>query len=245
MKQFRLLLMTAFAAILLFTVSCNDEGETATDEASGDTTAAATPATTTPEPAINTTPTTFMIVRHKVKDYASWKPSYDSHDSLRVANGIHSFVIGRGVEDPNMVLVAVKADDVEKAKSFSKSADLKKAMEKSGVVGAPNVSLINSVALRTNSTSDLRVISTFTVKDWDAWKTRFEAGKQYRLDNGLEDRAYGHDVDDNHKVTYVASILDSAKAVAYYKSPELKQRLDSSGVTGTPNRFWYRVAQAY
>ena len=42
MKQFRLLLMTAFAAILLFIVSCNDEAETTTDEATGDTTVATT-----------------------------------------------------------------------------------------------------------------------------------------------------------------------------------------------------------
>ena len=244
MKQFRLLLMIAFAAILLFIVSCNDEAETTTDEATGDTTVATTaPAAT--ETAMNTTPTTFMIVRHKVKDYATFKPSYDSHDSFRLANGIHNFLIGRGVDDPNTVLVAVRADDVEKAKAFSKNPELKKAMEEAGVVGAPNIMLINSVALRTNSSSDLRVISTFTVKDWDAWKTRFEAGKQFRLDNGVEDRAYGHDVDNKNKVIVVGAILDSAKVRAYHNSPELKKRLDSSGVIGTPNRFWYRVTQQY
>ena len=49
-----------------------------------------------------------MIVTHKVADYEKFKVAYDEHDSLRRANGISSYVIGRGVEDANMVLVAVK-----------------------------------------------------------------------------------------------------------------------------------------
>lgn len=243
MKQFRNLLMTLSAVIMLFTISCgDDEDKPATDEASGDTTVTVAPV---PEPVAATESANIMIVRHKVKDYAKWKPSYDAHDSLRVANGMHTYVIGRGVEDSNMVLVALKVDDIEKAKTFGKSPDLKKAMDKGGVTGTPFMILANVPTLRTKASSDLRVMSTFTVKDWNNWKTRFEANTQYRIDNGLEDRGYGHDVNDDHKVVYVASVLDSAKTRAYHKSAGLKERLDSSGVVGAPNRFWYRVVQAY
>lgn len=243
MKQFKSLLMASFAAMLLFSTSCNDEqDDPATNEATGDTTAA----TTTPavEPAAQA-PQAMMLVRHKVKDYAKWKASYDSHDSMRLAHGMHSFVIGRGVEDPNMILVAVRADDVEKAKAFGKSADLKKAMENGGVVGTPKVFLANILSLRTNASSDLRSISFFKVKDWETWKSHFEGNKQSRLEYGLEDRGYGHEVDDNHNGVYVASILDSAKARDYQGSALMKQRLDSSGIVGKPERFWYRVAQTY
>lgn len=37
-----------------------------------------------------------MIVIRKVSDFAKWKISYDEHDSLRLVNGIHSYVIVRG-----------------------------------------------------------------------------------------------------------------------------------------------------
>jgi hypothetical protein len=243
MKQFRLLFMALLALTSLVLYSCGEgEDKTATDEASGDTTAATTVA---PEPAVAAAPGTFIIVKHKVKDYSKWKPAYDDHDSFRLANGVHSFLIGRGVQDANMIMVATKADDLEKAKAFGKSEDLKKAMEKSGVTGKPNIGIYTVPFLRTAASSDLRVMSTFKVKDWDAWKTAFEAGKQLRLDNGLEDRGYGHDVDDNHNVMVVVSVLDSAKAVAYYKSDTLKERLQASGVTTKPDRFWYRVAQTY
>ena len=243
MKQFKRLLMTSFAALLLFTISCNDApDEPAADETTGDTTVAET--TPAAEPAA-AAPQTIMIARHKVKDYAKWKASYEAHDSLRLANGMHSFVIGRGVEDPNMLLVAVKADDVEKAKAFGKSDHLKKAMEAGGVVGTPKIFLATVPILNTSAKSDLRSISFITVKDWDKWKSHFEANKQERLESGLEDRGYGHDVDDNHKVVVVFSVLDSAKGRAFQKGPAMQKRLDSSGVVGAPDRFWYRVVQTY
>ena len=75
---------------------------------------------------IITTPENMMIVTHKVSDFEKWKASYDEHDSMRLVHGIHSYVIGRGVEDANMVFVAVKADDMAKAKAFAKDPSLKK-----------------------------------------------------------------------------------------------------------------------
>lgn len=242
MKHLRSL--TLLFAVILFAFACNDDADKAAD--TSDTTAAATvdtTATTPAEPA--TTSANMLIVRHKVKDYTKWKTSYDAHDSLRQANGIHSFVIGRGVSDTNMLLVATRVDDVAKAKEFSKSAHLKEAMQKGGVVGTPKMILTAVPVLRTSSSSDLRVISFLTVKDWDTWKTNFESGKQFRLENGLEDRGYGHDVDDNKKVIVVGSVLDSAKVRAYHQSDSLKKRMERSGVVGTPDRFWYRVVQTY
>ena len=88
--------------------------------ASKDTTAA------TPVSTIVTEPQGMTVIRHKVADFAKWKAVYDSHDSARLANGIHSYVIGRNLEDSNMVLVALKVDDMEKAKHLPKIPDLKK-----------------------------------------------------------------------------------------------------------------------
>ena len=107
--------MPLLAIMSLCITSCGDD-DAATETESGDTTAATTP---TPDTvATAATPSHMMIVRHRVKDFARFKSSYDSHDSLRKAHGLHSFLVGRGVEDPNMVLVAVRVDDVEKAKAF-------------------------------------------------------------------------------------------------------------------------------
>jgi len=55
-------------------------------------------------------------------------------------------------------------------------------------------------------------------------KKNFEANKQERLDNGIVDRAYGHDADDNKKVSLVTAVTDTAKAFAFYKSDVLKKK---------------------
>ena len=244
MKQLTFLSALAIAFVFLFS-SCGGDEETTTNTTT-DSTTTVDSATTSAASNVTTTPETILIVRHKVADFAKWKASYEGHDSMKLANGIHNYVIGRGVEDSNMVLVATKADDVAKAKAFIKDPSLKAAMQKGGVTGAPNISLTTVVYQDMSpGMSDLRSMTFFTVKDWDAWKTSFESNRQLRADNGLTDRAYGHDVDDNKKVILVVAINDTAKANAFWKSDLIKQKRAESGVVGDVKRFVYRVVQKY
>ena len=234
-----------FYSMVFLLVSCSgggNEKKTNTDSTATDTsTAVVAPKITT-----ITTPQNMMVVTHKVSNYAKWKASYDAHDSARLANGIHSYVIGRGLKDSNMILVALKVEDTTKAKAFAKDPGLKKAMQKGGVMGMPTLTLTTMVFQDTATIStDLRSRTTFTVKDWAVWQKAFEEGKQERLDNGLTVRAYGHNSDNDKKVVLVTALMDTAKAFAYYKSDMLKKRRAASGVTGEPERFLYRVVQLY
>ena len=244
MKQLKILSALGISFVLLFS-SCGGNDEK-TEATTTDTTAAASKTDSATTSDVTTTPQTVLIVWHKVADFAKWKTSYDAHDSVRLAYGIHNYVIGRSVDDSNMVLVATKADDVAKAKAFGKDPSLKAAMQKGGVVGAPSIS-INTVVYQdmSKNMSDLRSMTTFTVKDWDAWKKSFESRRQMRMDNGLTDRAYGYDPDDNHKVTLVVAINDTAKANAFWNSDAIKQARAESGVVGEVKRRVYHVAQKY
>jgi hypothetical protein len=228
-------------------VSCgSNEQKESSESTTADTTATATTAATQPVNTIITTPQDMMVGTHKVKDFAKWKASYDEHDSMRLANGLHSYVIGRGAQDSNMVLVAVKVDDLNKAKAFAKDPSLKKAMQKGGVVGAPTIRFVTMEFQDTAAIgTDLRSRVTFTVKDWDNWKKSFDSTRQLNTDNGLTVRAYGHDADDNHKVTLVTAITDTAKARAFWNSDLLKQRRAASGVVTEPQRFIYHMVQRY
>jgi len=166
---------------------------------------------------------------------------------MRLANGIHSYVIGRGFLDSNTVLVAVKVDDMAKAKAFAKDPSLKKAMQKGGVIGAPDITFFTALWQDTAQlgSTTLRSRTTFTVKDWDAWEKSFMGAKQERLDNGITDRVIGHDVDNDKKVSLVTAVVDTAKAFAYYKSDALKKRREAGGVIGEPKRFLFYVVKRY
>jgi hypothetical protein len=237
-----------YVSFILALASCgSNQSNESTESTTADSTAASTnnESVTAPSTIVNT-PENMIVVTHKVANFSKWKASYDEHDSVRLAFGVHSYVIGRSIEDTNMVMVALKVDDMEKAKAFSKDPSLKKAMQKGGVVGAPTVQFTTMVYQDT-AKIDTRVRSrtTFTVKDFDAWRKTFESHKQTRIDNGLTDRAFGHDANDDHKVTLVVAVNDTAKARAFWKSDLLKQQRAESGVTSQPQRFVYTVVQRY
>ncbi len=234
-----------FCTIVYLLASCGgneSEKTTSADSTAVDTTTAVV----TPQITTITTPQNMVVIKHKVSDFAKWKISYEAHDSARLANGIHNYVISRGLQDSNMILVSLKVDDMAKAKTFAKDPGLKKAMQKGGVKGTPSFAFLTMTFQDTAQVaSDIRSRTTFMVKDWGTWQKAFEDGKQERLDNGIALRAFGHDVDNDKKVVVVTVVLDTAKAFAYYKSDMLKKRRAASGVIGEPDRFLYRVVKRY
>jgi hypothetical protein len=244
MKRLMFSGLLVYAAMALLFSSCGGQKTETnnTDSTSADTTTSAAVQPNT----IITTPQNLLVVMHKVSNFSKWKASYDEHDSLRLASGLHSYVIGRGLQDSNMVLVALKIDDTTKAQAFVKDPSLKKAMQKGGVTGTPSISFITEVFQDTaNISTDLRSRSAFTVKDWDSFQKAFEEGKQERLDNGITDRVLGYDMHDNKKVSIVTAITDTAKAFAYFRSDALKARVKASGGTTGPQRFLFRIVQRY
>ena len=245
MKRFKFISLPLFAGAIIFFSSCGGDANKA--DSSSDTTS--TTVTDSPVVAntIVTTPQGMALATHKVANFEKWLAGYEAHDSFRLAHGIHSYVIGRVFNDSNTVIVVTKVDDMAKAKAFANNPDLKKAMQKSGVVGTPTFTFITNTWQDTAmlSGSTLRSRTTFTVKDWAAWEKNFIDGRQERIANGIVDRAYGHDPDDNNKVSLVTAVMDTAKAFVYYKSDALKKRRADGGVIGEPKRVLFYVVKRY
>ncbi len=233
------------AGIILLLSSCNGDSKENEETKAADTTAMA-PATPPPPPAEAVfTPFKVVSIRHKVKDFSKWLPAYLAHDSMRMAYGISKYRIGRGMEDSNMILVTDRISDVAKAKEFGNSASLKDAMQKAGVIGKPDISMFEVIR---NDSSIIdnkdRVVFTCKVKDFAAMLKVYDGeGKATRAENGLVDRAMGRSLDDSNTIRIVFAVTDMAKAKARAASPELKKLMDSSGVVGKPDIFWYKLVQ--
>ena len=80
-----------------------------------------------------------MTVHLKVKDYATWRTSYDGREKSRNSAGITNGRVFRNAQDQNDIVVLQDVADVAKARSWLGSDDMKTAMQKSGIVGSPNV----------------------------------------------------------------------------------------------------------
>jgi hypothetical protein len=240
MKQIKFLSSAAIIIVMLF--SCNSGGNSSTSNTNKDSTATMTPAPPpTPAP-----PAITMLIKQKVANFAKWFPGYEAHDSMRVASGLHNFVVGRGIKDSNLVLVALHVDDTTKAKEFATSPGLMEAMKKAGVIGKPTIFYsINRFHDTTTDQSTERAIITFKVKDYDAWKKVFDGDKQDRMNAGITDRAINQYIDDPNMVSLVMAIADMKKAEDFMQRKELKHRMDSAGVVGPPDVYFYHVVKQY
>jgi len=241
MKLFKTLsAITGIAAMMALMPSCNSSDEKKTDQTT-DSTSMKHDSTMTPAK-----PDNILVVMHKVKDYDKWLPVFEADDSAQKAAGLTRTVIARGIDDPNMILIGFKMADYDKAKAMGSSPELKAKMEKGGVTGPPTMHYENMQMMDTNTNSMLdRLIIFNKVKDYAAWESFFKAHSDVRKNAGLTDRGYGYGFDDNHNITVVFGINDMKKARDYAKSPELKARMDSAGVVGKPDMFFYHVVKKY
>jgi hypothetical protein len=80
-----------------------------------------------------------VFVRHKVHDYAEWRKGYDAFDPTRMKLGAQGHAVYREVDDGNDVTAWHDFNNLEAAKAFMASAELKAAMKGAGVIGAPTV----------------------------------------------------------------------------------------------------------
>jgi ABC-type sugar transport system substrate-binding protein len=80
-----------------------------------------------------------MFVRHEVADYGAWRKTYNAFAPTQKKLGVIYKAVYQSTDDANDVTVIHDFHSLEKAKAFAASAELKAAMEKSGVKGAPQI----------------------------------------------------------------------------------------------------------
>jgi len=78
-----------------------------------------------------------FMISHDVKDYEFWKQKFDEHNPDRLEAGLEVAGIARGYENPDNVSVMFAFDDMDEARLFAESEELKSSMEVAGVVGDP------------------------------------------------------------------------------------------------------------
>jgi hypothetical protein len=82
---------------------------------------------------------TTLFVRHSVSDYTAWRKLYDSFAPVQKANGVTAQAVYQATDDPNDVTVTHEFASLDEAKNFIGKPELKAAMQKGGVVGAPTI----------------------------------------------------------------------------------------------------------
>lgn len=86
-----------------------------------------------------------VLVRHHVSDFDRWKGVFDDHGMARRANGSRGGRIFRRADDPSELVILMEWDDLERARLFLDSDDLRVAMTLAGVTDRPDVWFLEDV----------------------------------------------------------------------------------------------------
>ena len=85
---------------------------------------------------------TTILIKHPVEDYDIWKGEFDAFHDNRKASVETSFQINLPIDDPNNLVILFEWDSAENAKAFLDSTDLKEAMQRAGVSGQPEITIM-------------------------------------------------------------------------------------------------------
>jgi heme-degrading monooxygenase HmoA len=87
----------------------------------------------------------YMLVRHKVEDYEKWKPVFDGHQATRSESGGKGGFLFRNADDPNEIIILLEWPDLEDARRFAQSEDLRETMQRAGVAEQPDIYFLEEV----------------------------------------------------------------------------------------------------
>ncbi len=88
---------------------------------------------------------TLMMVRHRIKNYQQWKKAFDDSAEVRAEYGLRDGWIHCGATDCSDVLVALRCDDIERARRCLDDPECKASMREGGVLGEVEVFFMEKV----------------------------------------------------------------------------------------------------
>jgi hypothetical protein len=84
-------------------------------------------------------PMATLIVKHRVADFDTWKAVFDGMNGTRAAYGWTGHLVLRDAHDPNVVTIVNRAANLDRAKAYAASPELRAAMARAGVQGPPEI----------------------------------------------------------------------------------------------------------
>jgi hypothetical protein len=95
-----------------------------------------------------------VLIHHEVADYTAWKAIFDSNLDWRHKHGERSCRIFRSAGNVNDLTLFFEWDNLDSARAFIASEELKAKMANAGVKGPPRVDFLTEVHSVRRSAAD-------------------------------------------------------------------------------------------
>jgi len=181
-----------------------------------------------------------VVLHTSVADFDSWLAAFDAHEDARRAAGILGHHINRAEGDPNEFSVFMGLSDLNRAKEFATSDELRERMKASGVVGAPEITYMTPVREAVVWDRQLpAIILSHSVADFDRWLEGYDGAADLQRENGIIGQAANRSLDDPSVaiVYHQAESFDTLRA--FLGNDELKAKMQAAGVTSAPDVHFF------
>jgi len=90
---------------------------------------------------------TSVIIHHRVSDYNAWRPAFDKAVKADWVKDLRSYLVYRGIDDPNLVIVVNTFDSRQAADALINNPILREAMGEGGVIpSSVQIDIVEEVA---------------------------------------------------------------------------------------------------
>jgi len=86
-----------------------------------------------------------VIISHECKNYSDWRKVFDADEVNRLKAGFKSTGVYRSVDNANKITIIGEGPSVEAITGFMANPELKAAMDEGGVIGMPDVKILNKL----------------------------------------------------------------------------------------------------
>ena len=173
----------------------------------------------------------------KVKDYATWKTALDAQLPAFKAAGVRWHALAHKNGNKNRVVLHAVGSDLAKLKALTMNEDVKKAMQKAGLVSRPDFMFAKDVDLKSpkgKADAKAAVLAMAGVKDFATWKKAFDAGSAMRDKAGIVAHVVSQ-LDGKDNTVMMFAVAKDAKALeGYFTDPEVAKAMTAAGVIGKP-----------
>ena len=179
-----------------------------------------------------------LTVVHECTEFSRWKAVYDADAGNRRAAGLTDLMLVRLAVKPNVIALVFGVGDLAKAKAMVASPALRDAMQKAGIVGAPDVHFRRGEFVVREAADYLSL--NCRIRDIDTFRKGYAMDKADRQKATLTDAGLLQNIDDPNDLLLLWSIDDMAKATAFLESPALAEhQVKNAGIVGESlPRFW-------
>jgi hypothetical protein len=181
-------------------------------------------------------PPAAALVVHRVADFDTWKVVFDEHEPARRAAGILGHHLNRGEDDPNLISVYLAVSDLDAAKAFASSDDLKSVMQRGGVTAPPEVTWMAPVRESVVWEGEHPAfLIEHQVADFDRWLKGYDDAAELRRANGIIGHAANRSLDDPSLAIVYHQADSFATLRAFLEAPALRDAMQAAGVASEPD----------